>query len=250
VPSRQRPGAAALGRAIDQVLLVGGATRMPCVQRLVAAMTARPVALGADVDPDEAVALGAALQAGALEGSVSDVETLEVWQAALMRALARKQMESDESDDADDADAEEAAFEAALAPDAAERAAQPARLPSADEMEELLTYEASVHGDELPLDVVADRAARYAARWRGRAAEADEEDEFEGMDVDEIAALGLSEGASAQRTLSCQRFRSLVIVLSRACALPNQRTSSTTPPRRWRTLQRCALRWARTRSQG
>jgi molecular chaperone DnaK len=162
VSSRQRPGAAfALGRVIDEVILVGGATRMPAVQRLVAAMTARPVQLGS-VDPDEAVALGAALQAGALEGTVRDAETIEVWQAALMRALVRKQAEEaaqqqaeeagsssseeegeegdDDAEDADDDDAvamaaEEDAFEHDVLLDPAQRVAEPSRLPAADEME-------------------------------------------------------------------------------------------------------------------
>lgn len=76
-------------RTIDTVLLVGGATRMPAVQRFVSEVTARPVALGG-VDPDEAVALGAALHAGCLDGSVTDLESMETWQATLMRALVLK----------------------------------------------------------------------------------------------------------------------------------------------------------------
>jgi molecular chaperone DnaK (HSP70) len=44
------------------------------------------------VNPDEAVALGAAVQAGVLEGVLGGGEVLDVWQAALMRALAEKQV--------------------------------------------------------------------------------------------------------------------------------------------------------------
>jgi molecular chaperone DnaK (HSP70) len=40
------------------------------------------------VNPDEAVALGAAVQAGVLEGTVAEGEVVDVWQAQLMRALA------------------------------------------------------------------------------------------------------------------------------------------------------------------
>lgn len=45
--------------------------------------------------PVQAVALGAALQAGVLEGSVTDVMVMDVWQAALMRALAKRQLRED-----------------------------------------------------------------------------------------------------------------------------------------------------------
>jgi molecular chaperone DnaK len=44
------------------------------------------------VNPDEAVALGAAVQAGILQGEVSDMMVLDVWQASLMRAMAQLQL--------------------------------------------------------------------------------------------------------------------------------------------------------------
>jgi molecular chaperone DnaK len=62
---------------IDEVILVGGSTRIPAVQELVRRMTG-----GKDpnmtVNPDEVVALGAALQAGVLKGEVEDVVLLDV----------------------------------------------------------------------------------------------------------------------------------------------------------------------------
>lgn len=59
--------AAALGWAdVDQVLLVGGSTRMPAVRELVQKMSGKSVEL--DVNPDEAVALGAAVHAAMYEG--------------------------------------------------------------------------------------------------------------------------------------------------------------------------------------
>jgi molecular chaperone DnaK len=62
---------------IDEVILVGGSTRIPAVQELV-----RRLAGGKDpnmtVNPDEVVALGAALQAGVLKGEVEDVVLLDV----------------------------------------------------------------------------------------------------------------------------------------------------------------------------
>ncbi len=63
-------------------------------------------------------------------------------------------------------------------------------------------YEASVSGDSLPLDGVADRAARFASRFRASSADVSEDvDEYEGMDLEEIAAMGLSEGARMAHTV-------------------------------------------------
>ncbi|QIY68415.1 molecular chaperone DnaK [Streptomyces sp. RLB1-33] len=62
---------------IDEVILVGGSTRIPAVQNLVRRLTG-----GKDpnmsVNPDEVVALGAAIQAGVLKGEVKDVLLLDV----------------------------------------------------------------------------------------------------------------------------------------------------------------------------
>ena len=52
------------------------------------------VDLGA-VNPDEAVALGAAVQAGILEGTVEEGEVIDVWQASLMRALATAKLKDE-----------------------------------------------------------------------------------------------------------------------------------------------------------
>ncbi len=61
---------------IDQVVLVGGSTRMPAVAELVKAETGKDPNKG--VNPDEVVAIGAALQAGVLKGEVKDVLLLDV----------------------------------------------------------------------------------------------------------------------------------------------------------------------------
>ena len=61
---------------IDQVVLVGGSTRMPAVAELVKEVTGKDANKG--VNPDEVVAVGAALQAGVLKGEVKDVLLLDV----------------------------------------------------------------------------------------------------------------------------------------------------------------------------
>ncbi|MBJ6641152.1 molecular chaperone DnaK [Streptomyces sp. DHE7-1] len=62
--------------AIDHVILVGGSTRMPAVTGLVKELTGKDPHKG--VNPDEVVAVGAALQAGVLRGDVKDVLLLDV----------------------------------------------------------------------------------------------------------------------------------------------------------------------------
>ncbi|AIL97588.1 molecular chaperone DnaK [Corynebacterium ureicelerivorans] len=61
---------------IDHVVLVGGSTRMPAVSDLVKELTGKEP--NKSVNPDEVVALGAALQAGVLRGDVKDVLLLDV----------------------------------------------------------------------------------------------------------------------------------------------------------------------------
>ena len=61
---------------IDDVILVGGQTRMPKVQEVVAEFFGKEPRK--DVNPDEAVAVGAAIQAGVLAGDVKDVLLLDV----------------------------------------------------------------------------------------------------------------------------------------------------------------------------
>ena len=61
---------------VDEVILVGGSTRMPQVQSLVKELFGREPHRG--VNPDEVVALGAAIQAGVLSGAVDDVLLLDV----------------------------------------------------------------------------------------------------------------------------------------------------------------------------
>ena len=61
---------------IGDVLLVGGSTRMPAVQELVKEMTGKTPNMG--VNPDEVVAMGAAVQGGVLTGTVNDILLLDV----------------------------------------------------------------------------------------------------------------------------------------------------------------------------
>ncbi|KAK6143774.1 hypothetical protein DH2020_024122 [Rehmannia glutinosa] len=61
---------------LDEVILVGGSTRIPAVQELVKKLTGKDP--NVTVNPDEVVALGAAVQAGVLAGDVSDIVLLDV----------------------------------------------------------------------------------------------------------------------------------------------------------------------------
>jgi molecular chaperone DnaK len=64
------------GKDLDEVILVGGSTRIPVVQKIVKELTGKEP--NKSVHPDEAVALGAAIQAGILSGDVKDVLLLDV----------------------------------------------------------------------------------------------------------------------------------------------------------------------------
>jgi molecular chaperone DnaK len=76
-PTRQAmEDAGVTGADIDHVVLVGGMTRMPAVQDKVKELTGKDPHLG--VNPDEVVAIGAAIQAGVLAGDVKDVLLLDV----------------------------------------------------------------------------------------------------------------------------------------------------------------------------
>jgi len=61
---------------LDEVILVGGSTRMPVIQELVRKLTGKEPHRG--VNPDEVVAVGAAIQAGVLAGEVKDIVLLDV----------------------------------------------------------------------------------------------------------------------------------------------------------------------------
>ncbi len=76
-PTKQAMEDAGLtGADIDHIVLVGGMTRMPAVKDKVKELTGKEPHLG--VNPDEVVAVGAAIQAGVLSGDVKDVLLLDV----------------------------------------------------------------------------------------------------------------------------------------------------------------------------
>jgi molecular chaperone DnaK len=76
-PTRQALSDADLGKnGIDQVLLVGGSTRIPAVQETIKKEIGKDPNKG--INPDECVALGAAIQAGVMAGEVDDLVLLDV----------------------------------------------------------------------------------------------------------------------------------------------------------------------------
>ena len=92
--SRRWSDAKVTANDIDEVILVGGSTRIPAVQDLVRRLTG-----GKDpnmtVNPDEVVALGAAVQAGVLKGEVNDVLLLDVTPLSLGVETARRRDDQD-----------------------------------------------------------------------------------------------------------------------------------------------------------
>jgi molecular chaperone DnaK (HSP70) len=77
------------GRPISRVVLVGGATRMPAVGRLIGELTG--VVPQKTVNPDEAVALGCAANVGILDGIEGMGSVLSPMQAAILRAVAQQE---------------------------------------------------------------------------------------------------------------------------------------------------------------
>jgi len=76
-PTEQALSDAGYGKDdVDEVILVGGSTRMPMIQEQVEELTGREPKK--NVNPDEAVALGAAIQGGVLGGEVDDIVLLDV----------------------------------------------------------------------------------------------------------------------------------------------------------------------------
>jgi sugar (pentulose or hexulose) kinase len=94
------------GRPISRVVLVGGATRMPAIGRLLSVLTG--VVPQKTVNPDEAVALGCAVHVGVLDGKEGMGTVLNPMQAAILRAVAEQQQKqglpSDDFDFDDDDD--------------------------------------------------------------------------------------------------------------------------------------------------
>ena len=81
------------GRVLDDVILVGGATRMPCVQRLLRTVTG--IEPKSSINPDEAVSLGAAVLAGIMDGDIKNMEVMSAWQAAMYKAFYEQQLEQE-----------------------------------------------------------------------------------------------------------------------------------------------------------
>lgn len=84
-------------RTVDDLVLVGAATKMPCVQKCLSKLTGVPYRK--TVDPDRAVAFGAALQAHANDGEVAaedDFVVVGAFQAEVLRHFAQANSVDDE----------------------------------------------------------------------------------------------------------------------------------------------------------
>ena len=88
-PVRQAMSDAGLNPSdLSKVLLVGGSTRIPAVQDAVKGFTGKEPFKG--INPDECVAIGAAIQAGVLSGEVKDLLLLDVTPVARYRNFGRR----------------------------------------------------------------------------------------------------------------------------------------------------------------
>ena len=74
------------GQILDDVILIGGATKMPAIKRLVRVMTGIEPKI--NINPDEAVSLGAAILAGIIDGDIKDMQVMSAWQSAIYRTFA------------------------------------------------------------------------------------------------------------------------------------------------------------------
>ncbi|KAL3907062.1 MAG: hypothetical protein SGARI_003718, partial [Bacillariaceae sp.] len=90
------------GRPLSRIVLVGGATRMPTIGRILSSLTG--VVPQKTVDPDEAVALGCAVHVGVLDGNEEMGVVLSPMQAALLRAVVEKERREGQLDDFFDKD--------------------------------------------------------------------------------------------------------------------------------------------------
>ena len=90
---------------IDEVVLVGGQTRMPMIQQKVKEFFGREPHRG--VNPDEVVAIGAAIQGGVLQGEVKDLLLLDVTPLSLSIETLRRRGDDDDSAQHHDSDAQE-----------------------------------------------------------------------------------------------------------------------------------------------
>ncbi|KAL3908464.1 MAG: hypothetical protein SGILL_008470 [Bacillariaceae sp.] len=85
------------GRPLSRIVLVGGATRMPTIGKIISSLTG--VVPQRTVDPDEAVALGCAVHVGVLDGKDEMGVVLSPMQAALLRAVVEKERRDGQLDD-------------------------------------------------------------------------------------------------------------------------------------------------------
>lgn len=97
------------GRPIARIVLVGGATRMPTIGRIISSLTG--VVPQKTVDPDEAVALGCAVHVGVLDGNNEMGVVLNPMQAAILRAIVEKERRDGKLEDVSFDEGDEDEFE-------------------------------------------------------------------------------------------------------------------------------------------
>jgi len=93
------------GDSIDEVIMVGGATEMSAVRKFIENLFG--VQPRRTVDPMQAVALGAAVQAGVLSGEIKDVRVLDSWQSSILELIEELEQDGAEGIEDENIDEEE-----------------------------------------------------------------------------------------------------------------------------------------------
>ncbi len=91
---------------INEIIMVGGQTRMPAIVEAVKKLFGKDPHQG--INPDEVVAIGAAVQAGILQGDVKDILLLDVTPLTLVDRNIRRGCDADDPKKHDGADGEDA----------------------------------------------------------------------------------------------------------------------------------------------